>query len=309
MIYTIYEIIWMFFLYSFLGWCSEEVYATWAYKKFCNRGFFNGALCPIYGVGIIIVVITLEPLKHSWLLLFLGSVFLTSAIELVTGFVLEKIFNETWWDYSDNMFNFHGYICLSFSIMWGALCTLVVKVLHPLIMKMIDGIPYSLGIIFITIISLVFFIDLVVTVATICKFKKKLKLMDDLAEKIKSVSNEIGINIYDGVTIALDKEEQIKENVEDIKGKVVQAKEISMEKMMQAKEISIEKMYFAREVSIEKLQAARKKTMELEELKKTYKKIFDNTTFSYSRIPKAFPKLQKGKYKEYLTKMKKIYKK
>lgn len=309
MIYTIYEIIWMFFIYSFLGWCSEEVYATWAYKKFTNRGFFNGALCPIYGVGIIIVVTCLEPLRDNLVILFLGSVLLTSLIELITGFVLEKIFNETWWDYSDNMFNFHGYICLSFSIMWGVLCTLVVKVLHPLIMKIIQAVPYSLGIILLIIITLIFLVDLVVTVTTICKLKKKLKLMDDLAEKIKSVSNEIGINIYDGVTTALDKEEQIRENVGEIKGKVVQAKEISMEKMIQAKEISMEKMSFAKEVSIEKLQAARKKTMELEELKRKYKKTFDNTSFSHLRILKAFPKLQKGKYKDYLAKMKKIYRK
>ncbi|NLK23140.1 MAG: hypothetical protein GX309_03925, partial [Clostridiales bacterium] len=56
MIYTIYEIIWMFFLYSFLGWCSEEVYAAWAYRKFTNRGFFNGTWCPIYGIGVIVVI-------------------------------------------------------------------------------------------------------------------------------------------------------------------------------------------------------------------------------------------------------------
>lgn len=285
----------MFFLYSFLGWCSEEVYAAWAYRKFTNRGFFNGTWCPIYGIGVIVVIAFLEPLSNNLPVLFLGAVILTSLIEFITGFVLEKIFNEKWWDYSENKFNIHGYVCLSFSIMWGILCAFVVKVIHPLIMKLIDGMPHTLGVIFLLIISVAFFVDLVVTIMAICKFKKQLKLMDELAEKIKAFSNEVGINIYEGVTSALDKEEQFKENVE--------------EKVAQAKEISKERVALRKEASLEKMQALRKKSQELEELKIKYKKIFDNKRFSYTRIVKAFPKLEKGKYKEYLSKMKKIYKK
>lgn len=285
----------MFFLYSFLGWCSEEVYAAWAYRKFTNRGFFNGTWCPIYGIGVIVVIAFLEPLSNNLPILFLGAVILTSLIEFITGFVLEKIFNEKWWDYSENKFNIHGYVCLSFSIMWGILCTFVVKVIHPLIMKLIDGMPHILGLIFLLIISVAFFVDLVVTIMAICKFKKQLKLMDELAEKIKAFSNEVGINIYEGVTSALDKEEQFKENVE--------------EKVAQAKEISKERVVLRKEASLEKMQAFKKKSQELEELKIKYKKIFDNKRFSYTRIVKAFPKLEKGKYKEYLSKMKKIYKK
>lgn len=179
--------------------------------------------------------------------------------------------------------------------MWGILCTFVVKVIHPLIMKLIDGMPHTLGVIFLLIISVAFFVDLVVTIMAICKFKKQLKLMDELAEKIKAFSNEVGINIYEGVTSALDKEEQFKENVE--------------EKVAQAKEISKERVALRKEASLEKMQAFKKKSQELEELKIKYKKIFDNKRFSYTRIVKAFPKLEKGKYKEYLSKMKKIYKK
>lgn len=321
--YTIYEIMWMFFIYSFLGWCTEEVYATWAYKKFANRGFFNGALCPIYGVGIIIVVSCLEPLRNNYLYLFIGSVLLTSLLELVTGFVLEKIFNEKWWDYTDNKFNLHGYICLSFSIMWGAACSLVVLIVHPLVVKFIRAINYNLGCVLLGIILGIFILDLIVTVTSICKFKRKLKLMDDLARRIKSVSDEIGINIYDGVSSAISKEESFKENAIDIKEKMVQAKEISLEKFSQAKEISIEKMAQAKEMSLEKLQQAKtslkpsdtkkvkanKRLAELEEIKTKYKKVFDKNTFSYLRIVDAFPVLKNGKYKEYISKMKKIYKK
>ena len=75
--------------------------------------------------------------------------------------------------------------------------------------------------------------------------------MDELAEKIKAFSNEVGINIYEGVTSALDKEEQFKENVE--------------EKVAQAKEISKERVALRKEASLEKMQAFKKKSQELEE--------------------------------------------
>ena len=52
----IYYFILYFFIYGFLGWCTEVAYATVKQKKFVNRGFLNGPICPVYGVGIGMVV-------------------------------------------------------------------------------------------------------------------------------------------------------------------------------------------------------------------------------------------------------------
>ncbi len=69
-----------FFIYAFLGWCTEVVYAALNEGKFINRGFLNGPYCPIYGFGVIAVVNLLTPIHENPFLLFLGSVFVTSAI-------------------------------------------------------------------------------------------------------------------------------------------------------------------------------------------------------------------------------------
>ena len=114
-----YQLLWIFFLYAFLGWCTEVSYAALRTGKFVNRGFLNGPVCPIYGCGVVVVLAGLEPLKGNFVLLFLGSVVLTSALEWATGFVLEKLFRQRWRDYSDKPFNLGGYICLEFSVMWG----------------------------------------------------------------------------------------------------------------------------------------------------------------------------------------------
>ena len=97
---NIYQAVWIFIIYAFLGWCSEVAFAAVNKGKFVNRGFLNGPVCPIYGVGMLIVVLCLWNLRDRPLLLFLGSALLTTALEFVTGFVLERFFHDKWWDYS-----------------------------------------------------------------------------------------------------------------------------------------------------------------------------------------------------------------
>ena len=98
MTYTIYELLCFFVIYSVLGWCLEVCFCTINTGQFVNRGFLNGPLCPIYGVGLVAVVALLEPVRDSLGLLYLGAVLVTSAIELVTGFLMEKLFHQRWWD-------------------------------------------------------------------------------------------------------------------------------------------------------------------------------------------------------------------
>lgn len=85
-----YDLLFYFAIYSFAGWCGEVVFATVRHGKFVNRGMLHGAYCPIYGFGLITVIVCLTPIKDSWLLLFAGSAVLTTVLEFITGFVLDK---------------------------------------------------------------------------------------------------------------------------------------------------------------------------------------------------------------------------
>ena len=144
---NIYQAVWIFIIYAFLGWCSEVAFAAVNKGKFVNRGFLNGPVCPIYGVGMLIVVLCLWNLRDRPLLLFLGSALLTTALEFVTGFVLERFFHDKWWDYSEQPLNIGGYVCVLFSLIWGVFCVLIVKIIHPLIYKVLTMIPLVLGIV------------------------------------------------------------------------------------------------------------------------------------------------------------------
>ena len=127
-----YELVWIFIIYAFIGWCTEVSYAALDTGKFVNRGFLNGPYCPIYGCGVVIVVAILTPLKENLLILFAGSFLLTSVLEYITGYILEKVFHNKWWDYSDKPFNIKGYVCLKFSIYWGLACTFIMDIIHPI---------------------------------------------------------------------------------------------------------------------------------------------------------------------------------
>ena len=117
--FSLYQIFAYFLIYSCLGWCLEVIYAAVTTGKLINRGFLNGPVCPIYGFGMVIVLFALTPLSHNLLLLYLGGVILPSALELVGGWALYKLYHTRWWDYSDYPFNIGGYICLEFSLLWG----------------------------------------------------------------------------------------------------------------------------------------------------------------------------------------------
>ena len=92
--------------YSFLGWCGEMVYCSIGQRKLCEkRGFLNGLLCPIYGHGALVVLLVLDGRCENPLLTFLLGAVLTSAVEYITSYGMEKLFHMRWWDYS--RYRFH----------------------------------------------------------------------------------------------------------------------------------------------------------------------------------------------------------
>ncbi len=179
--------------------------------KFVNRGFLNGPYCPIYGFGVIIVVVSLNPLKENIIVLYAGSVVLTSALEFVTGFVLEKIFSQHWWDYSEEKFNIGGYICLKFSLLWGVACIVVVRLIHPSIESFINWFPHSAGVIILTVVCTGFASDFIVTVMAILRIKKKIKLLNDISAEMRRISDKTGEKLFNGVENIREKSEELNE--------------------------------------------------------------------------------------------------
>lgn len=206
----LYEVLLSFFVYAFLGWCTEVAFAAVKTGKFVNRGFLNGPLCPIYGVGVVLVVLLLAPIHQSLALLYVASTVLVTVLEGLTGFFMDKIFHHKWWDYTDQPLNIGGYVCLPFSLVWGVCCVLIVRVIHPVVERGISALPVPLGIVFIVILEIAFFADLGVTASSILKLNRQLDAMEKIAAELREFSDRVGANIYENVTDVMEFHEKVR---------------------------------------------------------------------------------------------------
>jgi uncharacterized membrane protein len=164
----------------------------------------NGPICPIYGFGVIAVLVLVGPIKGNLSLLFIGSVLLTSAIEFLTGFILERNFKEKWWDYTGQPFNVMGYICLRTSLIWGLSCIAVVYILQPITSKLILFVPKNIGVFLVVFLTIFVAADLFVTLVALSKIKQKIRILEDTGSRMKSLSDAIGKNISDNMINAMD---------------------------------------------------------------------------------------------------------
>ena len=354
-----YELVWIFIIYAFIGWCTEVSYAALDTGKFVNRGFLNGPYCPIYGCGVVIVVAILTPLKENLLILFAGSFLLTSVLEYITGYILEKVFHNKWWDYSDKPFNIKGYVCLKFSIYWGLACTFIMDIIHPIIYAAIRFIPFVLGVVLLRIIMCVFAADCIITVTTILKFNKRLKVMDEMAASIHRLSDEIGENIYENVTDVIEKSEKFQKTHVELMDKISETKEniyglpqtakdklaettgaakdkfaettgaakdklaettgAAKDKLSETKESISELPQTAKNKLAEKAEnyaasreekkrerelALEEKKRERAELMERYEKLYEEKSFGFKRLMKAFPDMKSRDNNETLEKFK-----
>ncbi len=262
---SIYYSILYFFVYGFLGWCTEVIFAAFKQHRFVNRGFLNGPICPIYGVGVTLVIACLEAFQSNLLLLYISSVILVTVLEGVTGWAMDKLFHNKWWDYSKLPFNIGGYVCLLFSLIWGVACVFIVYFVHPLIHQVLSLIPHTAGIALIAILGIALLSDMIVTTSAIVKFNQYLELLKHITDELHAISNQIGAELYQNVMHVLDMQESSRQKLDDVK-----------------------------------LEVSEEIRMRIVELKTRAQNLGEKVPKPARRLLKAFPKLESRNYKAQL---------
>ena len=172
--YTLY-----FAIYSVAGWIIETTFCTIKFRKFENKGFLIGPLCPIYATGAILTVLVMSLLPKNFIIISIATIFflgliLASLVEYFTGWLLEVLFNTKWWDYSEEKFNIKGRVCLENSIYFGVMCVILVKVVHPVVISIINMLS-PVWTMYLALIFIVFlFSDIIITVFTVLNLNKRL---------------------------------------------------------------------------------------------------------------------------------------
>lgn len=180
-----------FFIYSFLGWCCECVYCSIPAKRFINRGFLNGPLCPVYGFGALAVIYCLTPVDFSLPLLFVCGLLVTSVLEYFTGWLLETLFHAKWWDYSNMRFNIRGRVCLLNSVLFGLLGVFVMRVLHPFVARLVGSLSLVMLIWFASALTTLLAVDLVLSVHTALQLSGKLDALHDALEDARARTDAV----------------------------------------------------------------------------------------------------------------------
>ena len=182
--------------YSIIGWCGEMVYCSICQRKLCEkRGFLNGPVCPIYGHGALVVLLCLHGGCKNPLLTFLLGAVLTSLVEYITSFAMEKLFHMRWWDYSQYKFHLNGRVCLLNSTLFGLASVFLCHFANPPISAWLAGLLASGAAVPLSLILLAIYLtDIVLSVRGAIQLGGRLArlhaIYGELSEKLESMTAE-----------------------------------------------------------------------------------------------------------------------
>lgn len=189
------RILYLFMMFSIVGWLWETPWVSIKSKEFINRGFLRGPYIPIYGCAIVTIVFTMglfENLnqKNIWIVLLqiVYMAVITAVWEFVTSYILEKLFKTRWWDYSSHKFNIQGRISLYVTVFFGLGGYTLYRFVLPVFDKLYTLISINQMNVILSLFYLVFIVDSIITVIELFKTR-------NIISQIESISKELSIKM------------------------------------------------------------------------------------------------------------------
>ena len=279
-------------IYSFAGWCGEMVYCSIGQRKLCEkRGFLNGPICPIYGHGALVVLIVLRGGCESPIATFFLGALLTSAVEYVTSYAMEKLFHMRWWDYSRYRFQLNGRICLLNSSLFGAASVVLCHGIGPAVSGWVlrlfaAGAALPLA----AVLAVLYVLDIVVSVRSAIQIGQRLEKLhavhDELAAKLEELKEE-------GRQAMLDQREKLgtsltsaRQTAAERAGRAAQTIHARLEPLSELGDALTGRLEAARAEAQQKLQ-----------------RLYDGQNFFERRLMRSYPTLRSPKHGDALKKL------
>ena len=196
---TFYQIVFLFFAYSFLGWVGEVLFTAVVHHKYQDRGVLSGPLCLLYGVGGLVITFALGDIREGWFFLLVFSAVYATVIEWIGGHILEYTTHTRWWDYSAMPFNLDGYVCLGASLTWGALGVVVLKWGNPLLLALYSLVPRGIWVVVLLAALVVFCVDLVGTLLAMAGLRYRWHAAAAVENRLANLTVRGGMWILDHV--------------------------------------------------------------------------------------------------------------
>ena len=149
----------LFFIYAILGWVIETTLVSIEKKKFVNRGFLKGPWLPIYGCGMILILVFFSRFMTKPFLMFILIILLCGFLEYMTSYILEKLFHKKWWDYKDSFLNINGRVCFVGLLFFGVGGVISTYYIAPYLIIKISNFRYSNRLLLALVLIILFIID------------------------------------------------------------------------------------------------------------------------------------------------------
>ncbi len=298
---SVYQLLWYFCIYSFLGWVLEVVFFALKKGRIVNRGFLNGPVCPVYGFGMVSVLLVShfamprDISRANPLLLYLFGVIFATLVELIAGWLLDHLFHARWWDYSREKFNFHGYICLKFSLLWGLAVTGAARFLHAAASSGISHIPPDIGWILLLVFYALYGADLLITVLEIHGLSADLRSIDEVRRRMRAVSDGMSEAIGGNSLLARQQLEEQKLQTA-LAGAEIRDRVSSLKTAAESARLDAELAYADRKAELTASLDRRYEALRI--------RLRKSRAFGAGRLVRAFPGLRSHRYEEVLEEIK-----
>ncbi len=197
-----------FYIYSFFGWCIESSYVSNRKRKFVNRGFMRGPFLPLYGSGAVLLLFVTIPVRDSLILSFIFGAAAATVLEYITGACMEALFKVRYWDYSNNPFNLHGYVCLGTSLAWGLLTIVMIRIVHEPVEHLVLSINQTVQDILAAVLTFYVTADMALSFRAALDIRAMLEKMTRVKEEMEKMQGRLDAMIaFAGPKMAEKKEE------------------------------------------------------------------------------------------------------
>lgn len=241
--YTVFQWMMFFYIYCFLGWCVESTIVSFSQKRFVNRGYLTLPMLPIYGSGAIVVLFVSLPVRDSVILVYIFGMIAATILEYITGWLMETILKVKYWDYTGKFGNIKGRICIKSSLFWGVLSIFMTYIIHEPIEKFVLSLPVFVLNFLVTVITVLFLVDFILSTKKAIDFKHMLEYMErtrdkieelyaELEEKGRTIKESLGDKIEESIESQKEKYDATTEELTKKIALLDQKREEAMEKML-----------------------------------------------------------------------------
>lgn len=178
-----FNLFWIFVIACIAGVVIETIYhmAVVDPGHYQDRaGLLYGPFSPIYGVGAVLITIALNRFyRKNPIIIFLVSAVIGGAFEFFVSWFMQTAFGITAWNYTGTFLSIDGRTNGMFMCMWGVLGLVWVKLALPLLLKLVNKIPWNWRYAVTVVCAALMLVDCVLTLAALdCWYQREANTMD-----------------------------------------------------------------------------------------------------------------------------------